>query len=102
MDLKDDDQLIAEYERHHEAVWPEIQQSIREAGITGMEIYRLGPRLFMIMDVGEDFSFERKNQMDSSNPTVQRWEDLMWKYQQAVPGAKPGEKWIQMKKIFTL
>jgi len=25
---------------------------------------------------------------------------LMWKYQQALPQAKPGEKWVCMEKIF--
>jgi L-rhamnose mutarotase len=33
---------------------------------------------------------------------VQEWEELMWKYQQAIPGAKPGEKWVLMNKIFEL
>lgn len=102
LDLKDDNDLIAEYDRHHQAVWPEILQSIREAGIQSMEIYRVSNRLFMVMEVGEDFSFEKKAAMDDANPTVQRWEELMWKYQQALPGAKPGEKWMPMKKIFTL
>ncbi len=102
LDLKDDNDLIAEYDRHHQAVWPEILQSIQEAGIQSMEIYRVSNRLFMVMEVGEDFSFEKKAAMDDANPTVQRWEELMWKYQQALPGAKPGEKWMPMKKIFTL
>jgi L-rhamnose mutarotase len=30
--------------------------------------------------------------MDAGSEKVQEWETLMWKYQQAVPGAKPGEK----------
>jgi L-rhamnose mutarotase len=33
---------------------------------------------------------------------VQEWEQLMWKYQQALPGSKPGEKWRLMEKIFDL
>jgi L-rhamnose mutarotase len=33
---------------------------------------------------------------------VMQWEKLMWEYQQALPTAKPGEKWVLMKKIFTL
>jgi L-rhamnose mutarotase len=27
---------------------------------------------------------------------------LMWTYQQAMPGSKPGEKWVLLEKIFTL
>ncbi|MNY83627.1 L-fucose mutarotase [compost metagenome] len=56
----------------------------------------------MIMEVNEAFSFADKAAMDAGNEKVQEWETLMWKYQQAVPGAKPGEKWIMMDRIFEL
>jgi len=102
LDLKDDAGLIAEYERYHERIWPEITKSIQDSGIEHMEIYRLGNRLFMIMDVNEGFSFEGKAQADRANPKVQEWERLMWKFQQALPTARPGEKWLLMKKIFDL
>lgn len=100
VDLKDDPQLIAAYEAYHREVWPEILQSIHDAGIISMEIYRIGNRLFMIMDTTADFDFAHKAAMDDANPKVQEWEQLMWKYQQALPGAKPGEKWMLMDKIF--
>ncbi|HEY6083157.1 MAG TPA: L-rhamnose mutarotase [Chitinophagaceae bacterium] len=102
VDLKNDPRLIAEYVAYHKAVWPEIIHSIREAGIANMEIYRTGSRMFMIMEVKDDFSFEKKAAMDAGNPKVQEWEELMWKYQQALPAAKPGEKWVLMEKIFGL
>lgn len=102
LDLKNDDSLIAEYEEYHQKVWPEIIDSIKNAGITDMEIYRVSNRLFMIMETDENFSFDKKNKMDASNPKVQEWENVMWKYQEAIPGAKPGEKWILMQKIFNL
>jgi L-rhamnose mutarotase len=100
LDLVDDEKLIAEYEKQHRAVWPEIEASIKDSGITHLEIYRVFNRLFMIIDAGNDFSFDKKNAMDAANPKVQEWEKLMWKYQQALPQAKPGEKWILMDKIF--
>ena len=104
LDLVQDAALIAAYENWHKAenAWPEIKKSIRDAGITGMEIYRTGNRLFMIMDTDDSFSFERKAAMDSSNPTVQEWERLMWKFQQSLPWAKEGEKWLLMDRIFNL
>jgi len=100
LDLKDDDSLIALYEAYHENVWPEILDSLRDSGIMEMEIYRIENRLFMIMEVNEDFSFEKKSEMDANNPRVQEWEMLMWNYQKALPFAKPGEKWLPMHKIF--
>jgi L-rhamnose mutarotase len=102
LDLVDDPKLIAEYEKYHQASWPENIQAIKDAGITIMDIYRTGNRLFMIMETSDDFSFERKAEMDKTNPKVQEWEKLMWKYQQALPHAKPGEKWVLMNKIFGL
>ena len=102
LDLVDDEVLIAKYEEYHAAVWPEIIKSITDSGIEVLDIYRAGNRLFMIMEVNDTFSFEQKNAADLANPKVQEWETLMWKYQQALPFAKPGEKWILMDKIFSL
>lgn len=102
LDLKDDPKLIAEYEKYHANVWPGIVTSIKEAGIINMEIFRAGNRLFMIMETEPGFNFDKKAAMDASSPEVQEWEQLMWKYQQAVPSAKPGEKWVLMDKIFSL
>jgi L-rhamnose mutarotase len=100
LDLNDDPQLIAEYEAHHRQVWPEILESIRRSGTLSMDIYRLRTRLMMIMDVADDFSFERKSVADRADPKVQEWESLMWRYQQAVPGGPPGAKWQLMERIF--
>jgi len=102
LDLKDDRQLIREYENYHKAVWPEIQKSITDSGIINMEIYRVANRLFMIMETTDDFSFEAKSKSDADNAKVQEWEQLMWRYQQALPTAKEGEKWMLMQKIFSL
>jgi L-rhamnose mutarotase len=104
VDLVDDPSLIAEYEHWHKAgnTWPEIRNSIIDSGITNMEIYRTGNRLFMIMETTDDFTFERKAAMDAANTKVQDWEQLMWKFQQPLPWAKEGEKWVLMDKIFQL
>ena len=102
LDLKDDPKLIAEYEKYHEKIWPEITQSLKDAGIEDLEIYRLGTRMFMVMEVNERFSNEAKARADEANPKVREWEELMWRFQQPLPQAKPGEKWLPMKKIFSL
>ena len=101
LDLIDDPVLIAGYEEHHRNVWPAIVESIRGSGIEKMEIYRVDNRLFMIIEANNDFTFEKKALADQSNPKVQEWEQLMWKYQQALPGSQPGEKWKLMEKIFS-
>jgi len=102
LDLKDDPKLIAEYKRYHEKIWPEITSSIKTSGIHDLEIYLKGTRLFMILEANETFSFERKAEADRNNPKVQEWENLMWQFQQALPEACPGEKWVVMERIFRL
>ncbi len=102
LDLKADPQLMAEYKRYHEKIWPEITRSIQDAGIEDMEIYLLGTRMFMVMEVNEKFSFEAKASADRQNPKVREWEELMWKFQAPLREAKPGEKWLLMERIFKL
>ncbi|WEA00624.1 L-rhamnose mutarotase [Mucilaginibacter sp. SJ] len=104
LDLKDDPQLIAEYEHWHKAEnsWPEIRKSILDAEILDMQIYRTGNRLFMIMETGEKYQPAKKAEMDADNVKVQEWEQLMWKFQQPLPWAKEGEKWVVMEQIFQL
>jgi L-rhamnose mutarotase len=67
LDLIDDPTLIAEYEHLHktENIRPEIRKSIIDSDITNMEIYRIGNRLFMIMETSDEFSFEKKSIMDA-------------------------------------
>lgn len=102
LDLKNDPALIAEYKKHHRQVWPEIVQSVKGAGIEDMEIYLRGTRMFMIIEVADNFSFEAKAKADASNPRVQEWETLMWTFQQALADARAGEKWLPMERIFKL
>jgi len=102
LDLKDDPALIAEYEEWHRKVYPENEKNILDSGVINLEIYRVRNRMFMILEVDESFTFERKAAMDAANQKVQEWEALMWKFQQALPGSKPGEKWLLMDSIYQL
>lgn len=103
-DLKDDPKLIAEYKEYHKTgnAWPEVTQGIKDAGIVDMQIYLTGNRMCMIMEVDETFDPKKKASMDANNPKIREWEELMWKYQQGLPWAGNGEKWIAMEKIFQL
>ena len=102
LDLKDDPKLIAEYEAWHKKVPPAVTFSIISSGIRDMEIYRTGNRLLMVMEVDDNFSFDKKSKADAQNAKVQDWETLMWDFQQPLPFAKEGEKWVLMDKIFDL
>jgi len=100
LDLKNDPEGIEAYVEYHKKVWPEILDSLKEAGVVRAEIYHVFNRLFLILEGDGSFSLDRKAAMDACNPKVQEWEKLMWNYQQALPNAPKGAKWMLMDKIF--
>jgi len=102
LDLKNDDAAIAEYKRYHVKIWPEVKQSLFDAGIEKMEIYLGGTRLFMIMDTNDAFSLSAKAAADAANAKVQEWETLMANFQQELPLSTPSQKWVVMEKVFDL
>jgi L-rhamnose mutarotase len=104
LDLKDDPELIARYEAWHAAgaVPKPVVESIRAADIRAMEIYRSGNRLVMVMETGPNFDPAIKAEADRSNPDVVAWEELMSQFQQSLPHAGEGEKWIPARRIFSL
>jgi L-rhamnose mutarotase len=102
LDLQEDPKKIAEYKRHHEKVWPEVRDSLYAAGILEMEIYLSDTHLFMIMDVTEEFTFERKAAMDAANPKVLEWETLMANFQAVPEGADPVRRWRPIERVFDL
>ena len=102
LDLQNDPKKIAEYKRYHEKIWPEIRDSLFAAGVVAMEIYLSGTRMFMIMDVNDSFSLEKKAAMDRANPKVQEWEAMMANFQAVPEGADPVRRWAPMEKVFDL
>jgi L-rhamnose mutarotase len=104
LDLRDDPQLIAEYERWHrrDRIWPEVVASIRDAGILDMQIFRTGNRLVMLMRVAPRFDASAKAAADAASERVQAWEALMSTFQQPLPWAAAGQKWVPMQRIFDL
>ncbi len=104
LDLKDDPDLIREYIHWHkpENIWPEIPSGIKEVGIQSMEIYRLGTRLFMIIEAGPQFNFDRDMARLATLPLQQEWEAFVSKFQKSTPGETSSEKWKLMEKMFEL
>jgi L-rhamnose mutarotase len=102
LDLKEDPDLIREYEKYHESIPAEIEKSILDSGIESMHIFRFENRLCMEIIANESFSFAQKGEMDTLNPAVQAWETLMSNYQQIIPGTPDGTKWVLAKNIFSL
>lgn len=102
IDLIDDPAQIAEYERHHRAVWPEVVSALHEIGIREMRIFRLGSRLFMVFEAEPGFDPARDYQRYADDPRCREWDELMQRYQRRAPGAREGEWWASMELVFDL
>jgi L-rhamnose mutarotase len=103
LDLVADPGVIEAYRTHHRAVWPEVLQSLRRVGVEEMDIYLLGRRLVMVMDVVEGFDRARDFAKHvASDPRCAEWEKLMKTFQEPPPGAQPGEVWALMERVFSL
>ncbi|PKA97253.1 L-rhamnose mutarotase [Flavobacteriaceae bacterium MAR_2009_75] len=104
LQLKDDADLIAEYEKWHQSqnIWKEITDGLKEVGVIDSEIYRHGTLLVMILTVPTDFDFQGQMGKLAQLPRQSEWEEFMSKYQASDPNAASSEKWLQMKRIFKL
>ena len=103
LDLVDDEAKIAAYEKAHESIWPEVREHLLAQGVLAMEIYRLGTRMFMVMEVNPAvYSEERMAQASLKNEAIVRWETLMWTFQAPTPWTPAGQKWVRMQRVFQL
>lgn len=102
LDLVDDPERIAEYDRHHASVWPEVLRGLRAIGVRGMRIWRTGPRLFMVFEAPDDFDPARDYQSYTDDPRCREWDALMRAYQRRIPTAVPGDGdwWTTMELVF--
>lgn len=103
LDLDDDPAAIGEYESWHRAerIWPEIVTQLRAAGIHELEIFRCGNRLVMVKQLPAASS-DQGPALREARELMEKWEQLMWRFQRPLPFANTGEKWVPMKRIFSL
>ncbi len=104
LDQVDEAEAIARYEAWHAAgaLPAEIGASIRDAGIIGMDVYRSGTRLVMVMETNAGFDPAAKAEADAANPALVAWETRMNTVQRPLPWAETGAKWTEATRIFSL
>jgi L-rhamnose mutarotase len=100
VNLKDDIKIIAAYKGYHRKIWPEVEASLRRVGIKRMRIFLLGRRLFMYMEVADNFEPSTYVARYLEEPKAVEWENLMAPFMEVVPEAKPGERWAKMEPIY--
>ena len=95
LDLKDDPELVAEYQHWHsrEGIWPEILQGIKDSGVLEMEIY-------LLVELAADDSWDEVMARMGAGPRQAEWEAFVSRFQRADPAAGSAEKWQRMERIF--
>ena len=81
--------MVDEYRRRHDAIWPELVELLRDAGISGYSIF-LDPEsdaLFATLKLAAD------NRRDAlpAHPVMRRWWDHMADLMEVEPDNKPRE-----------
>jgi L-rhamnose mutarotase len=61
-----------EYRKAHATVWPEVEQLLKDGGVTKYVIYGWGDVFFSYMEVE---NYERMVERFNEHPVAQRWED---------------------------
>ena len=103
VNLKEGPGVIESYTRHHREVWPEVQASLRQVGVERMDIYLLGRRLVMVVEMRDGLDYRTAFASHAeSNRRVAEWEHLMKSLQAPPAEARPGEWWAAMEQVFHL
>lgn len=90
---------IAEYERLHAAVWPEVLATIHACNIRNYSIFRHEHTLFAYFEyIGDDYAADMARM--AADPKTQEWWGVCVPLQQPVEPRAPGEWWATMKEVF--
>ena len=103
LDLRDDPATIETYTEWHTRVWPEIMRGMAAHGVLSQNIYLIGNRLFMVLEVEDSFDYRRDfGRYLEATPRAGEWDEIMRGFQRAVPWAKDDELWAPMERVYDL
>lgn len=98
VNLVKDKEKQQEYLNYHTSQkddWPELSQGFCNEGFQSLTMYKQGRQIMLLItiprenDLGEMSAKNSKN-----NPKVKEWDDIMYNYQEGLPGTKPNQKWV--------
>lgn len=93
--LRNDGEAISTYERYHSAVWPEVLEDGRRAGVLRTAIFRDGRVLFMVIDTTDDFDLNEFSAHLTSSRTLE-WQEIMDGLLLDQLDSSVGQKWRAM------
>jgi L-rhamnose mutarotase len=99
--LKVKQDMIADYKKQHEAVWPEMQDALRRTGWHNYSLYlRDDGLLFGYFEAEEDFQTSLDGM--SKEAINIKWQEFMGPYFEALGGARPDQNMIELEEVFHL
>ncbi|GAB4018629.1 L-rhamnose mutarotase [Spirosoma koreense] len=98
-----DPRLQNEYLAYHATQfekWPEVSKGFCNAQFQQLLLYRNGRQLMLVISIPKGERLDKLNpKTTENNPRVDEWNALMKKYQEGIPGKKPGEVWVELQGI---
>lgn len=99
--LKVKQDKIAEYKKHHENVWPEMLQALRETGWHNYSIFiREDGLLFGYFETEQNLAAAQLGMAAREINT--RWQEFMAPYFESPDNARPDEMFLELTEIFHL
>jgi L-rhamnose mutarotase len=92
---------IAEYERLHADVWPDVLARLSASHVTNYSIFRHGELLISYLEyTGDDYDADMA--LIADDPATQRWWELCIPLQRPIPDRAEGEWWKELPELFHL
>lgn len=91
--------MAAAYEEAHRAVWPEMLELLKKAGIHEYSIFRRDELLVLTVQAVD---FEATWSQIEDDPVNLRWQQTMEPFFVPLEGLRPGERFPMMDEIFYL
>lgn len=91
-----------EYLAQHRAVWPQVQQAMRQAGHHNYSIFLRDELLFCYFEHDATVDIDQQRAAMRGLPELQPWLELMNACQQPIASAGPNEWWASMEEVYHL
>lgn len=95
--------LQQEYLNYHATQfkkWPQVSKGFCNANFQQLLVFKNGRQLMLVISIPKGESLDKLNpKTTENNPRVNEWNKLMKKYQEGIPGTKPGEVWVFFKPL---
>ena len=92
LDLEDEPDTIRKYREWHGRAWPDIMRGMAACGVRCQNIYLIGNRLFMVLQVEDEFDYRRDfGRYLEKGPHAKEWDGFLKRGRQPVPWVGEGD-----------